>query len=176
MSNNSLQIFAIAAMDEQRVIGFQNKLPWSISEDLKRFSELTTGHTVLMGRKTFDSLPDAYRPLPNRKNVVITSSPSKIPANADIAVSDTPLGFIDAVESGDIELPSRKLWIIGGAQVYLNTMKFWDELYLTLVKGSHEGDTFFPKFENRMTLVAEEEHDLFSFRHYRGNHILNNKR
>ena len=75
MAHDSVRVLVIVAMDEGRVIGFENKLPWHITEDMKRFAQLTTGHTVLMGRKTYQSLPDKFRPLPNRKNIVVTGKP-----------------------------------------------------------------------------------------------------
>lgn len=166
-----VRILAIAAMDEERAIGKDGTLPWHHPADLKRFSELTTGHAVLMGRTTYESLPDSFRPLPKRLNVVITTSPSKVQHDGSVLTWDSPLSFFDAAEAGDVDLPSKKIWIIGGAELYRSTLRYWDELYLTRVPGSHAGDTFFPPFEKRMRLVETEEADGLTYEHYLGLHI-----
>lgn len=162
----SLKIAAVAAMDEDRVIGADNQIPWHLPEDLKRFSSLTAGHTVLMGRKTYQSLKLPYRPLPRRKNVVITRDPSQLADEKGIETASSPERFIQACKRGDIVLPSEKLWIIGGEQIYRQTVEYWDEVYLTVVHGKHEGDAHFVEFEDQFRLVEREEHRGFSFLHY----------
>jgi dihydrofolate reductase len=161
-----VKVFAIAAMDQGRVIGFQNKIPWYFPEDFKHFKALTTGHTVLMGRKTYQSLPEKSRPLPGRLNVVITSHPEMVQADSGVILSESPGKLLSDVDSGKVVLPSELLWIIGGAQIYRETVDMWQELYLTLVHSNHSGDTLFPQFERQFELVGEELRTGFSFKRY----------
>lgn len=165
-----IRISAIAAMDEGRVIGRENQLPWHIKEDMHRFKKLTSGHAVLMGRKTFESLPPSYKPLPHRKNIVVSRDAelreSISESYADVEVWGSVVECIKAYQTGRSTLPTNLLWIIGGEQIYRETLKFWDELYLTLVHSKHEGDAFFPEFESAFELKESEEHVGFSFKHY----------
>lgn len=149
----SISVIAIVAMDKARVIGFENKLPWHLPEDFKRFSKLTTGHTVLMGKNTYWSLPEKYRPLPKRQNVVVSTTMSEV---ENITIQKSPVEYINKVKSGEIEIQGDKLWIIGGEQIYRSTLDLWDEVELTLVEGLHEGDTFFPEFEQNFNLSNTE--------------------
>ena len=154
-------------MDEGRVIGFKNQIPWHIPDDLKRFALLTTGHTVVMGRKTYESLPAKFRPLPKRKNVIISRGLSQLEPPAEIEVWSDPQDFIAACLNGRVLLPSDKLWIIGGAELYQSTINFWDEVMLTLVPGQHQGDAYFPKFEQNFELVASQDLSAYRTLHYR---------
>jgi len=131
---------AIAALAENRVIGADGKIPWRLPEDLKFFKEMTTGNTVLMGRKTWDSLG---RPLPNRFNIVLTHT-SAFKTNADMMISK--IDALDTAFSGP-PLPGD-IWVIGGAQIYTLTLPLCSELYLTHVKGAFAGDAFFPAYEH----------------------------
>lgn len=168
MHHHPFRIAAIAAMDEDRVIGKDNSLPWRIPGDMKRFAALTTGHSVLMGRKTYQSLPDKFRPLPGRTNIVITRDPAALRGEKGIEVALSPEGFIESVKNGDIILQSDKLWIIGGEQIYRATLPFWDEVCLTLVKGRHPGDAFFPEFESSFRVAEQEDcGDHLFFRYIR---------
>ena len=152
-----MKLAIIAAIGNNRVIGKNGKLPWHISDDLKRFKRLTTGHTVLMGRKTFDSIG---KPLSNRRNVVISSKPI---ANIESYVS------ID--EAMHALADQETVFVIGGARIYSQLLERADELYLTLVDTEVEGDAFFPLFEHllnsRYKLVLEEAHDGYRFVDYR---------
>lgn len=147
----------IAAIGKNRVIGKDGKLPWHISDDLKRFKRLTTGHTVLMGRKTFDSIG---KPLSNRRNVVISSRP--------IANIETYASLDDALRA---LADQETVFVIGGARIYSQLLEQADELYLTLVEKEADGDAFFPPFEHllssRYKLVLEEPHDGYRFLDYR---------
>ncbi len=136
----------IVAMDKNRVIGKDNKLPWHISDDLKNFKKLTTGNTVIMGRKTFESIG---RPLPNRNNVVISSS---MPSTPGIDVCKT-------MEEGIIKAKSygKDIFVIGGATVYEQAIPFTDKMYISYVKGEHEGDVFFPEFDEKEWHVERKE-------------------
>jgi len=152
-----MRISAIAAMDESRVIGSDNKLPWNLPEDMKRVSSLTRGHTVLMGRKTYESLPEKFRPLPGRQNVVVTRFPEKFIKTEGVMLTESPEGFIKDVLDGKVELSSDKLWIFGGSQIYQATKDYWDDVYLTLVPGAHGGDAHFPDFEDEFELLTKEK-------------------
>lgn len=162
-----MKVKAIAAMDKNRVIGLNNSLPWEdVPEDLKHFSRLTKGHTVLMGRKTFDSLPEQFKPLPKRKNIVVTRSPGEQTQVEAVTYIQEPNTFINDCKSGAIPLQSDTLWVIGGAKIYELTLPLWDELHLTLIKGEYMGDTYFPQFEEEFELASEEELEPCIFRHY----------
>src|SRR5437899_2014784 len=129
---------AIAAMSLNRVIGAGNKIPWHLPEDFKWFKKMTTGHIIVMGRKTFESIG---KPLPNRTTVVLTRSRGPIPG----ARSVTDLAQLDPL---DPAFAGREVFICGGAQVYEQALPLCSELYLTLVNREVEGDTFFPPFEH----------------------------
>lgn len=128
-------ISIIVAIAENLAIGKNNDLLWHISEDLKRFKRITSGHPVIMGKKTFESLPK--RPLPNRRNIVITDVPGEQIAGCEMAYSiEGALALCD---------PARETFIIGGASVYRQFLPLADRLYLTRVHKSFDGDVFFPE-------------------------------
>jgi len=127
-------MIAIAAMSGNRVIGADGKIPWYISEDLKFFKRTTLGHIIVMGRKTYDSLG---KPLPGRENWVLSRG-------AQIE-GVTMLRSLDAIQEPS---DGRKLYIIGGAELYTALLPTCSELLLTHVDNEVEGDTFFPDFEN----------------------------
>ncbi len=146
----------IAAIGKNRVIGKDGKLPWHISEDLKRVKRLTTGHTVLMGRKTFESLG---KPLPDRRNVVVSSK--------EIPGVETYPSVADALNA----LADReKVFVFGGERMYAQLLQRADELYLTLVDEEIDGDAFFPPYEHLLNstfkFVNEELHDGYKFVEY----------
>lgn len=165
-----MKIFAIAALDESRVIGNEGKLPWHIPEDLKRFSGLTKGHTVLMGRKTYVSIPEKVRPLPGRLNLVCTKSSEILTAivpekNAEVrVVADLEYFFRNTFPTlNSSTLRGEILWVLGGSEIYEKSLPFLDGLEITRVKGQHEGDVYFPEFESLFELKTKEEHPTFSF-------------
>jgi dihydrofolate reductase len=151
-----MKLIIIAALSRNRVIGKAGKLPWHISEDLKRFKHLTTGHTVLMGRKTFESLG---KPLPNRRNVVLTSR-----AIPGVETYPTLAQALQALEN------EEKVFVIGGGEIFAQLIDHADELHLTLIDKEVEGDTFFPPYEHlidtRYRLISREERDGFRFEDY----------
>ena len=128
-----MSVRLIWAQAANGVVGDDNTLPWRIPEDLARFRALTTGATVVMGRRTWESLPARFRPLPDRRNVVVTRDPSYDAPGADVLTS------IDAA----LALPGD-IWIGGGAEIYAATMTFADALHVTDVELEVEGDTFAP--------------------------------
>lgn len=151
-----MKLALIAAIARNRGIGRQGGLPWHISEDLKRFKRLTTGHTVLMGRRTYDSLG---RPLPNRRNIVLTSRP--IPGVETHATLEAMLAAVK---------DEQLVFVIGGGQLYSALLERADELYLTLVDREVEADTFFPPYEHLLAggfrEIFREPHDGFTFVDY----------
>lgn len=145
---------AIAAMSLNRVIGAGGRIPWHLPEDFRWFKKVTTGHTVLMGRKTFDSLG---RPLPNRTNVVLsrgTALPGVTTLNSLTELSP------DAYPG--------EVFVIGGAELYGQTKHLWTDLYLSVVSREVTGDTFFPAFEDDFDCVGVPlQNPEFEVRHYR---------
>ena len=142
-------ITIIVAAAENDAIGKNNDLIWSLPDDLKRFKRLTSGHCIIMGRKTYDSFPGL---LPNRKHIVISKKSDSYFPNEVIVVNN----FEDAVKAtnGD-ENP----YVIGGGQIYNLAMKYCDIIELTRVHEKFEADTFFPKInENEWELINEEKH------------------
>lgn len=159
------EIVLIAAIARKnRVIGKNGEIPWHISEDLKRFKRLTIGHSVIMGRKTFESiLKRLGKPLPERLNVVLTSSKkfSDYPDVKTFRSLKSALKFLSK---------ERRISIIGGESVYKKTLLLADRLELTMVDGDYNGDAFFPEYEHlledRFLEVAKEKKDGYEFLTY----------
>ena len=128
----------IVAMDKRRGIGRENQLPWRLSADLKKFRELTMGHHIIVGRKTFESIG---KPLPGRQMVIVTRD---LDFRAEgCAVCHSPAEAIElAASRGESEV-----FVCGGAEIYAQTIAQADRLYLTLVDAEVEADTFFPEFD-----------------------------
>lgn len=135
---------AVVAMASNRVIGKQGKLPWHIPGELKWFKELTTGHPVIMGRKTFDSIG---KPLPGRRNIVF----SRNLRQGDIAGVEiiNSLADLEALEGLEGEI-----FVIGGTRVFELLLHRTAKIYLTYIHQAHEGDTFFPEFERDFPEVS----------------------
>jgi dihydrofolate reductase len=131
-----MRISLIVAMSRNRVIGSDNRLPWHLSADLKRFKAITMGKPILMGRKTHESIG---RPLPGRTNIVLTGNPG-YHAPGCLVVSS--LG-----EAMDAAQGCEELMIIGGSSLYRRFLTDADRLYLTLIDQDFSGDTFFPEFD-----------------------------
>ena len=146
---------AIAAMSLNRVIGADGKIPWHLPADFKWFKQMTTGHVIVMGRKTFESIG---KPLPNRETIVLSRSAFVHPGVKTIH----SLEALPALSDG------REIFVCGGAQVYAQALPLCSDFYLTLVKRTVEGDVFFPPFEDQFVL-AEEIRDTPEFKilHYR---------
>lgn len=140
------------ATDVNRCIGKNGLLPWSIPEDLERFKKLTSGHPVVMGKKTWVSLPKKVRPLPERTNIVITKDLDFKAEDARVA------GSIEKALQIAKESPGHeKIFIIGGGQIYKQMINLVDEIYLTLVDRQVNGDTFFPEYENDFERIETGE-------------------
>src|SRR5574343_29753 len=133
---NNQEIIVIAAVAKNRVIGRDNQLLWSIPEDMKHFKELTQGHPVIMGRKTWESIPVKFRPLPNRKNIIISRQTDFISPGGYLAHS------LDEALSKVIDSPT--VFIIGGGEIYAQAMTIATRLEITEVKQEPDGDAWFP--------------------------------
>lgn len=146
-----MKLILLVAKAKNLVIGKDNQLIWKLSADLKRFKNLTTGHFLLMGRKTFESLG---RPLPNRTHLIITRNPNFV----------APAGHhaFHSVEDALIFCTKRqleKIFVIGGGEIYKETLPLCDVLEITEVEASPEGDTFFPELD--MLLWKEKDREEF---------------
>jgi dihydrofolate reductase len=141
----------VVAHAENRAIGYRGALPWRLPSDLRRFRELTIGHTVLMGRRTFESLPDAHRPLRERRNLVISANPDFEATGAEVHA-----GLDSALRAC-----GRDCFVIGGASVYEQTLAFADRIYATHIEASPPGDVFFPALAPADWRCAQESEPLF---------------
>ena len=129
-------ISLVAAMGKNRVIGKDNSLPWKLPEDMKRFKELTSGKTVVMGRTTFESIG---KPLPNRINIIITRD-KNYKAEGCIVVNSVDEALKYAKDADEV-------MIIGGAQIYQQFLPIANKMYLTLIDEDFEGDAYFPEYD-----------------------------
>ena len=151
-----MKLAIIAAIGRNRVIGRGSELPWHLPEDLRRFKQLTTGHPVLMGRKTYESLG---KPLRNRRNVVLSSHP--LPGVETFPSIETSLSAL---------INEELVFVIGGGTVYTQLLPRADILYLTVIDREFEGDVFFPPYEHLLgtvfTETYREQHEGFRFVDY----------
>lgn len=142
----------IVAIAENSIIGGDNKLLWHISEDLKRFKKITTNHTIIMGRKTFESLPNI---LPNRHHVVITRDKNYVVDSDAVSIFHNLDEVLAKYENSDEEA-----FIIGGGEIYNLIFPYCKKMYLTKVKKAFEGDTSFPTIDYKdwdITYSSEEK-------------------
>lgn len=154
----------LVAYDDNRVIGYKGDIPWYLPEDLKLFKERTTGHPVIMGRKTWDSLPK--KPLPNRYNIVITRQPDKYEDSENAVFVDS---MAKAIRLANKKMPNREAFVIGGSQVYTAALELGvvDKIIVSKVPGEHEGDSHFPKLgDDWVCKWIDDEHEGFSVFEY----------
>lgn len=143
------RISIIAAFgDSNRVIGNKGKIPWHIPDDFKHFKDLTSGHVIIMGRKTFESIGKS---LPNRINMVVTRD-AKYTAEGCIVVDSME----KALEIAKQKEEKGEVFIIGGGEIYKQGLPFTDRLYLTIIQGEFEGDAFFPEFPEFSKVISVE--------------------
>jgi dihydrofolate reductase len=128
-------ISIVVAHSANRVIGRAGGLPWKLPTDMRHFRELTTGGTVLMGRRTYESLPDAFRPLPGRRNLVLSGAPGYEAPGAEV--------FHELGEA--LAQCGRDCFVIGGAITYEETLPFCERVHATEIEAAIDGDAFFPK-------------------------------
>lgn len=141
-------ISLIAAMGNNRVIGLNNDMPWHLPKDLAHFKKITTGHTIVMGRKTYESIG---RPLPNRKNIILTRQASLRFPEEVMTVSS-----LETVLKWNEENPEEEIFIIGGGNLYKQALPYADRLYITEINEDFDGDTFFPAFDKLEWDVVDE--------------------
>ena len=140
-------ISAIVAVSKNNVIGRDGHLPWHLSADLKRFKAITTGHSIIMGRKTYLSFPK--RPLPDRKNIILTTGDTEFEGAYTAKNIEQALALCD----------SDEVFIIGGESIYRQFLPYTTKIYLTRVHRSYEADTFFPELNmDEWKIVETEEH------------------
>ncbi len=134
-------ISIIVAVAENNVIGKDNTLIWHLPADMKYFKEKTSGHCIITGRKNYESIPEKFRPLPNRTNIVITRQ-KDYPAPGAIVVASIEDAILKAKETKDEEI-----FIIGGAEIYRQSIELADRIYLTQIHNKFDGDAFFPELD-----------------------------
>ncbi|MCL2763917.1 MAG: dihydrofolate reductase [Treponema sp.] len=151
------EIILIAAMAENRVIGKDNAMPWSVKGNLARFKEMTMGWPCIMGRKTWESLPK--KPLPGRLNIIISKT---------MAAENSQDVKIFSSLSAAIEycVCYEKVFICGGESVYAQAMPLANKIELTLIPGQYEGDTFFPEIDDSWKIINTVNYDNFSINTY----------
>lgn len=135
----------VGAMAENGVIGANGRLPWHLPDEIKHFKRLTVDHTVIMGRKTYD---EVGRPLPNRRNVVISRNPAFRPPGVTVVPNLDEALALGATET--------EVFVIGGAEIYRLALPRADRLYLTVVHATFEGDVVFPPFDQAAWALEEE--------------------
>ena len=161
-TSRSPRLELIVAMAANRVIGRGGQLPWRLPDDLKRFKQLTLGHPVIMGRKTFESIG---KPLPGRRNIVVSTTMSA-PPHADVDLAPSLDAAVDLAAAGGAE----RAFVIGGGVLYAAALPRADVMHLTEIDAAVEGDTFFPPFDRSQWRLAHEirherdEHHLHAFR------------
>ncbi|KKW16678.1 MAG: Dihydrofolate reductase [Parcubacteria group bacterium GW2011_GWA1_50_14] len=143
-------ISAIAAIGKNNVIGQNNDLVWKIPDDLARFREITKGHPVIMGRRTFESIG---RPLPDRTNIVISREKDYAPEGVSVVYS-----VDEAIEKAK-SLGNDEIFVIGGGEIYRQFMPYTDKLYLTIIDAEADGDVFFPDYSEFQKETFREERD-----------------
>lgn len=153
-------ISIIAALNEKNVIGKDNKLPWHIPEDLQNFKMLTAGHTVVMGKNTYEStLAYLNKPLPNRNNIVVSRT-----------LKDERVEICQSVNEA-VELAkkyNKPIWILGGQRIYKDALSIADEMYLSHVHNTIEGDTYFPEYNvDDWKVVYKREYKKFTLKKYK---------
>ena len=154
-----MTISLIAALTKNRVIGKNNDLPWHLPDDMKYFMQTTKGHHVIMGRKNYESIPEKFRPLPNRTNIVVTRQKNFSAPNC-IVVNSIEEGLQIAKANQE-----KETFIIGGAEIYNQGFSQANKLYLTEIQTSLEGDTYFPEFNKNQWKEISRTHHLADERH-----------
>lgn len=143
----------IVAMSKNRVIGNNNELIWKLSSDLKRFKDITAGHPIVMGRKTYESIG---RPLPNRRNIIITR-------NLEYQVDGCEV--VSSLEEA-LLLTNNDCFIIGGGEIYNQSIELADRIYLTLVHKNLEGDTTFPELGKEWAIIERKDFEADEHNEY----------
>lgn len=154
-----MTISLIAALTKNRVIGKNNDLPWHLPDDMKYFMQTTKGHYIIMGRKNYQSIPEKFRPLPNRTNIVVTRQ-TAFSAPGCTVVHSIEAGLRLAHDNNE-----KEVFIIGGAEIYREGFKHAHKLYFTEIDATLEGDTFFPSFDKNQWAELSRRHHPADERH-----------
>lgn len=147
-----MEIALIAAVAKNRVIGKDNDLVWSLPDDMKYFMNTTKHHYIILGRKNFESLPPKFRPLPDRTNIVVSRQIGLKLENTIVVNS-----LEDAIDVCK-KNKQKKIFIIGGGQIYKQALPITDTLYITEIQHSFEGDTYFPEYNKEEWLEVSRKH------------------
>lgn len=162
---HNTKVSIIAAMDEKRGIGKDNKIPWHIKEDLVRLKNLTKDHVVILGRKSYESMVGYYNksgnPMPGKLYIVVTHDKNYRPAREN---AKTVFSIDEAIAKAKGEKESE-VFIIGGQQIFEQTIGLADKLYLTIVDGDFDADTFFPDYQEFKKVVSEEKRESDGYRY-----------
>lgn len=166
-----MKVILIVAMDRERGIGKNNDLMWHLPEDMKFFKETTAGHIVVMGRKNYDSIPERFRPLPNRENVVLSRNTEFKAENCAVFYS-----LENCLENYKNE-SDRIVFIIGGGEIYRQALELncIEEMFITHVDKVYDAETFFPQFDESKWTITEIASREMDDKHEAGYRILNYK-
>jgi dihydrofolate reductase len=151
-----MKVSIIVAIGKNREMGKNGKIPWHISEDFKRFKQITLGHPVIMGRKTWESLP--VKPLPNRYNIVITRDSEFKPTGAIVcnSIENAINKAQEMLKQVQHDTKEEEVFIIGGGQIFEQAMPLVNKLYLTIIDRNFDADIFFPDYSDFKKVVFEK--------------------
>jgi len=150
-----MRISIIVAVSENNVIGKDNTLIWHLPADMKYFKEKTSGHCIITGRKNYESLPEKFRPLPNRTNIIITRQ-KEYDAPGAIVVSSLEMAIQKAKE-----IETNEIFIIGGGEIFNQSLPMTDRIYLTKIHEHFQGDVYFPELNNdEWKEVDRQDHQI----------------
>ncbi|MFM2330949.1 MAG: hypothetical protein RLZZ26_456 [Candidatus Parcubacteria bacterium] len=144
-------ISLIAVIGNGRELGLNGGLLWRLPDDVKYYKNTTTGHPVIMGRKTWESIPEKFRPFSNRTNIVVTRQ-----AGYDAPGATVVDGLSDAFLAAQDATGADETFVIGGGEIYTATLPYATRLYLTLVDADTDADTFFPPYESEFKVISDE--------------------
>lgn len=147
----------IAVIGRNRELGKDNQLLWHIPGDLPRFKKITSGHPIIMGRKTYESIG---KPLVDRTNIVITSNSSNVTHLTHVIIA---VSVEDAMKKARASVGSEEIFVIGGGKVFAETIDIADRLYLTIVDKAAEADTFFPEYSKFARVIAKQPQDGYTY-------------
>jgi dihydrofolate reductase len=135
-----------AIQSKDNGLGYKNDLLYQLPEDMKHFRDTTSGHVVIMGRKTWESIPEKFRPLPNRDNIVITRNTDYVATGAIVVHA-----LEEAILLAKNNFPEKEIFIVGGGEIYKQALPLAGRLYLTLIDGDKLADVFFPEYKDIFT-------------------------
>jgi dihydrofolate reductase len=146
-----MKVSLIASIGENRELGKDGRIPWFIPGEQLRFKRITMGHPVIMGRKTYESIPEKYRPLKGRINIIISRNKEYIMSGC-IVCHSLPEALESAKKTG-----KKEVFVAGGGQIYKQAIALTDKLYLTVIKAGFEADTFFPDYSQFKKVVSKKK-------------------